>query len=46
MNAYVEDTDVGYIVTLNSGSQNGSLAYGLGNNVGNYIVFSDTTNIT
>ena len=46
VNAYVEDTDVGYIVTLNSGSQNGSLAYGLGNNVGNYIVFSDTTNIT
>lgn len=46
VNAYVEDTDVGYVVTLNSGSQNGSLAYGLGNNVGNYIVFSDTTNIT
>lgn len=46
VNAYNEDTDAGYVVTLNSGSQNGSLAYGLGNNVGNYIVFSDTTNIT
>ena len=46
INAYVEDTDVGYIVTLNSGDGNGTLTYAFSNNVGNNIVFSDTTNVT
>lgn len=44
--AYVDDTDVGYIVTVNSGTANGSFYYGLTNDVGEYIVFSSTTDGT
>lgn len=38
----VEDTIAGYIVVTATGSSNGSLAYGLANNVGEYISFNDT----
>ena len=45
--AYVDDTDIGYVVTVTSGTANGSLYYGLTTNLKandtNYIVFSDTT---
>lgn len=42
--AYVDDTDVGYIVTVTTGTENGSLLYGLNNDVGQYIVFNSSTN--
>lgn len=38
--AYVEDTDIGYVVSIQSGTTNGTLAYGLTTNVGEYIVFA------
>ena len=38
----VEDTIAGYIVITATGSSNGSLAYGLANNVGEYISVNDT----
>ena len=41
--AYVDDTDVGYIVTVTAGTENGSLYYGLTNDVGEYITFANTT---
>jgi len=40
--AYVEDTDVGYVVTVTAGTENGSLYYGLTNDVGGYVVFADS----
>lgn len=44
-NAYVDDTNVGYIVTVNSGETNGSLYYGLTvADTGEYLSFSETTN--
>ena len=40
-NVYVDDIDVGYVVSVASGSTYGSLSYGLMNDVGEYIVFSN-----
>ena len=41
--AYVEDTDIGYVVTIDSGDTLGSLYYGLNtSSVGSYIVFKNT----
>lgn len=42
-NAYVDDTDIGYVVTVTSGTADGSLAYALTNDVGEYVVFSHST---
>ena len=39
--AYVDDTDVGYVVSITTGSSNGTLAYGLSTDTGEYIVFSE-----
>ena len=39
-NAYVDDTDIGYVVTVSAGTENGSLYYGLANEVSDYIVFN------
>lgn len=44
--AYVDDTDVGYVVTVDGGTADGSLYYGLMNDVGSYIVFSHSTDGT
>ena len=42
-NVYVDDTDVGYIITVTSGNDEGSLAYGLTTSDSGYIIFSRTT---
>lgn len=41
--AYVEDTDIGYVVTVTAGTENGSLYYGLVSDASEYIVFAHTT---
>lgn len=43
-NVYVDDTDIGYIVTINNGSEYGSLDYAFNNDVGEYVVFSKSLN--
>lgn len=45
-NVYVDDTDVGYTVTVNSGSTSGSLYYGMVSVDDKYIVFSALTDGT
>ena len=45
-NVYVDDTDVGYIITVTSGTDEGSLAYGLTTSDSGYIIFSRTTDGT
>ena len=42
-NAYVDDTDIGYVVSVTSGTVDGSLTYALANDVGEYVVFSHAT---
>lgn len=38
--AYVDDTDIGYVVSIQSGTENGTLYYGLKNETGEYVVFA------
>ena len=40
-NVYVDDIDVGYVVTVDGGTENGSLFYGINNTTDEYIVFSN-----
>lgn len=45
-NAYVDDTDIGAVITVNSGTTAGSLYYALGTDNSTYLVFANTTNGT
>ena len=45
-NAYVDDTDIGYVVTVNSGTDSGSLYYALTANSDKYVVFANNTDGT
>ena len=45
-NAYVDDTDIGYIITVNGGTDSGSLYYGLTTATEDYLVFANGTDGT
>ena len=45
-NAYVDDTDIGYVITVNSGTDSGSLYYALSTANEDYLVFANSTDNT